>query len=359
MDPGAVLLALLGSPNLSSRRLVYEQYDSTVGADTVAGPGRGAAVLRVKGTTQGPRRLDRRRTRPSACSTRGSGAALSVAEADPQRVDHRRPAARRDQLPQLRRPDPAGGVLAAAARASAGWATPAARWACRSPAATSRSTTNRPAGPSPRPPRSAWSGCSTTWRRWSGRPSGRRRRDRPVGDSTPGLAGSAYALLAGDAARGRRAEPRPRPRGGAPGVHPRGDRPRARGVRPGRLGRRAGGGPRRMRDVGRPWGAGSARASSARRRWRCSARAPPASSSPAGRAPRAGPGAARSPARAAGRTGRCRSAANAWSSNSPAPARRARPRNAGAGSPTRSRSRSADLRHAWEHGLARALGWEG
>jgi phosphoribosylformylglycinamidine synthase subunit PurL len=50
MDPGAVLLGLLGSPNLASRRAVFEQYDSTVGADTVAGPGRGAAVLRVKGT---------------------------------------------------------------------------------------------------------------------------------------------------------------------------------------------------------------------------------------------------------------------------------------------------------------------
>jgi phosphoribosylformylglycinamidine synthase II len=52
MDPGAVLLALLGSPNLSSRRAVYEQYDSTIGADTVVGPGHGAAVLRVKGTTK-------------------------------------------------------------------------------------------------------------------------------------------------------------------------------------------------------------------------------------------------------------------------------------------------------------------
>ena len=40
MDPGAVLLALLGSANLSSRRAVFEQYDSTVGAATVAGPGR-------------------------------------------------------------------------------------------------------------------------------------------------------------------------------------------------------------------------------------------------------------------------------------------------------------------------------
>ncbi len=52
MDPGAVLLALLGSANLASRRIVFEQYDSTVGSDTVAGPGRGAAVLRVKGTSK-------------------------------------------------------------------------------------------------------------------------------------------------------------------------------------------------------------------------------------------------------------------------------------------------------------------
>jgi phosphoribosylformylglycinamidine synthase len=50
MDPGAVLLGLLGHPNLASRRWVYEQYDHHVQANTVAGPGRGAAVLRVKGT---------------------------------------------------------------------------------------------------------------------------------------------------------------------------------------------------------------------------------------------------------------------------------------------------------------------
>jgi phosphoribosylformylglycinamidine synthase II len=80
MDPGAVLLALLGSPNLSSRRIVFEQYDSTVGADTVVGPGHGAAVLRVKGSTKA-----------LVASTDGNhavgsldpwlGAALSVAEA--------------------------------------------------------------------------------------------------------------------------------------------------------------------------------------------------------------------------------------------------------------------------------------
>ena len=51
MDPGAVLIALLGSANLASRRPVFEQYDSTVGVNTVVGPGAGAAVLRVRGTT--------------------------------------------------------------------------------------------------------------------------------------------------------------------------------------------------------------------------------------------------------------------------------------------------------------------
>jgi phosphoribosylformylglycinamidine synthase subunit PurL len=79
-DPGAVLVALLGSAGLASRHEVFNQYDSTVGADTVAGPGRGAAVLRVKGTTKA-----------LVASTDGNqavgaldpwlGAALSVAEA--------------------------------------------------------------------------------------------------------------------------------------------------------------------------------------------------------------------------------------------------------------------------------------
>ena len=50
MDPAAVLVALMGSPNLSSRRWVYEQYDSSVQSNTVERPGHGAAVLRVKGT---------------------------------------------------------------------------------------------------------------------------------------------------------------------------------------------------------------------------------------------------------------------------------------------------------------------
>ena len=50
MDPGAVLEALLGHPNLGSRAWVTTQYDQTVGTDTIEGCEHAAAVLRVKGT---------------------------------------------------------------------------------------------------------------------------------------------------------------------------------------------------------------------------------------------------------------------------------------------------------------------
>ena len=79
-DPGAVLLGLLGSPNLASRAWVAEQYDRDVGTNTVGSAGHGAAVLRVKGTR-----------RALVATTDGNeavsaldpylGAALSVAEA--------------------------------------------------------------------------------------------------------------------------------------------------------------------------------------------------------------------------------------------------------------------------------------
>jgi phosphoribosylformylglycinamidine synthase len=52
MDPAAVLVSLLGSANLSSRHWVYQQYDSSVQSNTVEWPGHGAAVLRVKGTNK-------------------------------------------------------------------------------------------------------------------------------------------------------------------------------------------------------------------------------------------------------------------------------------------------------------------
>ncbi|CAN5700475.1 phosphoribosylformylglycinamidine synthase subunit PurL [soil metagenome] len=50
MDPGAVLVSLLGDPNLSSRVWLTTQYDATVGSDTVEANERAAAVVRIKGT---------------------------------------------------------------------------------------------------------------------------------------------------------------------------------------------------------------------------------------------------------------------------------------------------------------------
>jgi phosphoribosylformylglycinamidine synthase len=47
---GKVLTHLLASPNIGSKRWAYEQYDTSVRTNTVAGPGGDAAVMRVKGT---------------------------------------------------------------------------------------------------------------------------------------------------------------------------------------------------------------------------------------------------------------------------------------------------------------------
>jgi phosphoribosylformylglycinamidine synthase len=49
-DIAADLLKLMGSPALASRRWIWEQYDSQVGANTIQRPGGDAAVVRVHGT---------------------------------------------------------------------------------------------------------------------------------------------------------------------------------------------------------------------------------------------------------------------------------------------------------------------
>jgi phosphoribosylformylglycinamidine synthase subunit PurL len=53
VDLKEALEPLLDSPNIASKRWVYEQYDSTVQASTVLGPGGDAGVLRVPGTELG------------------------------------------------------------------------------------------------------------------------------------------------------------------------------------------------------------------------------------------------------------------------------------------------------------------
>ena len=52
-NPERIFLKLLGSPNLSSKRWVFEQYDHRVGTNTVVKPGSDAAVIRIKGTSKG------------------------------------------------------------------------------------------------------------------------------------------------------------------------------------------------------------------------------------------------------------------------------------------------------------------
>jgi phosphoribosylformylglycinamidine synthase len=52
-DLAAELIHLMGSPDIASRRWIWEQYDHMVGADTVQRPGGDAAVVRVHGTRKG------------------------------------------------------------------------------------------------------------------------------------------------------------------------------------------------------------------------------------------------------------------------------------------------------------------
>ncbi|QNA84666.1 phosphoribosylformylglycinamidine synthase subunit PurL [Sphingomonas sp. So64.6b] len=52
-DIAADLLTLMASPDIASRRWIWEQYDHMVGGDTVQRPGGDAAVVRVHGTNKG------------------------------------------------------------------------------------------------------------------------------------------------------------------------------------------------------------------------------------------------------------------------------------------------------------------
>src|SRR5207237_3274750 len=51
--PEQALRELLGSPNIRSKRWVYEQYDHLVGSRTVRRPGLDAAVLRLRPSHRG------------------------------------------------------------------------------------------------------------------------------------------------------------------------------------------------------------------------------------------------------------------------------------------------------------------
>ena len=52
-DYNGIFLQLLSSPTIGSKRWAYEQYDHSVGTDTVIKPGADAALIRIKGTSKG------------------------------------------------------------------------------------------------------------------------------------------------------------------------------------------------------------------------------------------------------------------------------------------------------------------
>ena len=247
-----------GRPNLASRHAVFHQYDSTVGADTVAGPGRGAAVLRVKGTTKA-----------LVATTDGNqavgaldpwlGAALSVAEATRNvSITGARPLGVTNCLNYG---DPT--------RPEAFWQlTEGVRGlgdACRAlglPVTGGNVSlyNESPAGRD-RPDRRDRRRRPARRRRDARRPGVRGRRTTRsllVGEPVPGLAGSAYAALAGGAAEDDPPMLDLAREAALQALHPRGDRARARRLRAGRVGRRPGRRARRVRDVGRPRGAASA-----------------------------------------------------------------------------------------------------
>ena len=359
MDPGAVLLALLGSPNLASRRWVFEQYDATVQTNTRR---RARAAARPScGSRARPRRSSPRPTRNQRVGALDPwlGAAISGRRSDAERRDHRRAAARRHELPELRRPDAPGGVLAARRRRCAASATRAARSVCRSPAATSRSTTNRRAAPSRRRRRSASSGCSRTSRRGRrpGVPRRRRRRDpaRRRGDAGPRRQ------------RVRARWPASRAEDGPPSLDLAREAALQGFIREAIDARARRVAPRTCRAAGSPWPSRSARSG----RGLGATLRSPSPTSPAvelfgespsrlvvTRRPRHAAALALLarqhglPVEELGTVGGDRLADRARRGRRDRRGRGARQR----ASPTRSTCRSTDLRHAWEHGLPRALG---
>ena len=117
-DPGApssIIVALLASPSIASKRWAFEQYDSVVLSNTVRRPGTSdAAVLHFRRRRRDDRDLDRRQRAPGRVRpVRGHGGSGARMRAEPRL--RRRRAARGHKLPQLRQSREADRRLAARA----------------------------------------------------------------------------------------------------------------------------------------------------------------------------------------------------------------------------------------------------
>ena len=80
VDLAKAWLRLLASPTIASKRWIYRQYDSTVRANTIVGPGSDAAVVKVKGTRKALAMTTDGNGRYGWLDAR-AGARLAVAEA--------------------------------------------------------------------------------------------------------------------------------------------------------------------------------------------------------------------------------------------------------------------------------------
>ena len=112
-DPSTILLALLASPSVASKRWAFEQYDSVVLSHTVRRPeAADAAVLHLHEAGRDDRGRDRRQRAPGRLRpVRGHGRGRARVRPEPRLLGRR--AARAHQLPQLRQPREADGRLAA------------------------------------------------------------------------------------------------------------------------------------------------------------------------------------------------------------------------------------------------------
>ena len=361
MDPGAVLLALLGSAEPVVART---RSSSSTTRRSVRTPSPAPAAARPSCASRArPRRSSPRRTatRRSARSTRGSAPRCSVAEATRNvSITGARPLGVTNCLNygDPTRPEAFWQLERGRPRARP---TRAGRSACRSPAATSRSTTSRRPARSRRHPEIGVVGLLDDIATLVGPAfAAGRRRDRAVGETTPGLAGSAYAALAGRRRRGRTRR-RSTSRARSPSRRSSARPSRAGSSRPPRTCRAA---AWRSRSPSARCGAASARR--VRLRGRALAGRRPVRREPvaAGRQLPAALRRRRSscwPASTACRSRRsARSAASASSSSSSARGATGAAEERGSdGSPTRSRSRSTTSATPGTTASARALGWEG
>ena len=88
MPTDAALLKLIGSPDLCSKRWVYEQYDTLILGNTIAGPGRRRGGGPARRRAEGPRadhRLHRALLRRRSARRRQTGGGGGVAQPDRRR----------------------------------------------------------------------------------------------------------------------------------------------------------------------------------------------------------------------------------------------------------------------------------